>query len=511
MPCPRFALPLLAAASLACAALACAATASADDFGDFRIPVNHALQWTGSTDGNVYWSHGDGVSGHGAQGSEHLGLGTSFYRLDDADTRTSSLSLSLSLGGNRAHAINGYGHAASGSGWLDNQELDASVVGNVNAAWTVRLYPGGSRFYVGGSVTARTVDTRSWTSARGLEGYADAGGYTAERLHSDTQWQHDHLLSCGGALGVGRVRNATGVYEARLLEERLRAAGALTRALGTAARAQLVAFMVTRGNLASVRDRPAPQAWDVIERILRADGALRDSLLGAGAVARATEPFAARISYTTDRTLLPASPILRMRGASAGVVVQEITRLRSSRSETASTVRTDTEGAPLVTFEDRSSTRDAWYDDVTQAGFEGEAHRPLGLRWQLDGVASVMVPVRPHQRGYTLSSQARASWLAADRWLVSAAVYEYRVFTASNGDAAAGSWDTRTDATTEYFVTDHVDATLHFSQDFTRQDGSPSGVPGSWTRGRSGSLAFGVTYRFAGFVDVPALAPFPAN
>ncbi len=503
----RFALLLLVAA-----ALTAPAPASADDFADFRIPANHALQWTGSSDGYVNWSHGDDVSGHGAQGSEHLGLGTSFYRLDDADTRTSSLSLSLSLSANRAHALSRHDYTSSGGGWFDNQELDAGIAGNMNAAWSARINPGGSRFYAGGGGSLQTVDTRSWTSVRDLEGFPFEGNYRAERLRSNTQWQHDHMLSADVTLGIGHVRNATGVYEARMLEERLRAAGVLTRALGVAARAQLVAFMYARGDLASVRDRPAAQAWDVIERILRADGALRDSLLGASAVARATEPFIGRTGYTTDRTLLPVSPIARMRGAIVGVLVQEFTRLRSTRSEMALTVHSEADGSPLVTFEDRSSTRRAWNNDATQVGLETEVHRPLGLRWQLDGQASVVVPVQPHQRGYTLSAQAQASWLAADRWLVSATACEYRVFAAgSNGGPTVGSWDLRTGATATYFLTDHVDATVRFSQEFTRQDGNLSGVPVSWTRERSGSLSFGLTYRFAGFADIPALARFPAD
>jgi hypothetical protein len=138
---------------------------------------------------------------------------------------------------------------------------------------------------------------QSW-SAQDVRTFLLESGGSIETNRSDNveRWSYQNSVAASASAGWGRVRNATGIYDALVLEERLLGTGALTRALSPAARRRLADVMYLRGALDTVRERPGRFLWQEIERVLSEDGALRRPPATPGSTR--TEPMVPRAATT---------------------------------------------------------------------------------------------------------------------------------------------------------------------------------------------------------------------
>jgi len=477
---------------------AAAACAAADDFADFRIPENRVLLWTGSVKSSANWDrYGDPISAN-RSGSEGANLGTSLLYRRETDARTTTLGVSTSLTGNRSHQLADEVIAAT-SHSLETTErstLESFQLGLGNA-W----YPTRPPLAIVTDVAFDLSDSQDWQAQHEVF-VAPPGGYLEQWIER-TSWQYGNLESGSLGAGVGRVRNATGVYEAEVLEQRLKASGVLARALSPEGRRALAALMYARGDYSTELDRPAAAVWEAIERILARDGALADSALAPAALMRAIEPYIGRASGLAADGL-PRSPVVRLRGWLATVQVAGSSTHEVGRYHEQVSARTAPGGPDsFAEFGYRSpgsSDQGSW-------GVVLEGHQPVGGHWQFDLASSVMLPLLRHHIGFTEQSGASVACLVTDRWLVRASISDVRIVDSNSaGYTYQDSWNVDYGGTLEYWVNDHVDAQLGVQQHHDRYRADAIyGLPPSSEE--KGGLTLGLTYRFAGFAEIPGIFP----
>ncbi len=97
-------------------------------------------------------------------------------------------------------------------------------------------------------------------------------------MHDNSNNQN---LSGSISVGVGRVRDATSVYQTQVLEQRLLRTGALKRRLSRDAIRQLAKLFSMQGDFGLVHDYPGKHFWREVERILRENGSLAGESLDA--------------------------------------------------------------------------------------------------------------------------------------------------------------------------------------------------------------------------------------
>jgi len=251
----------------------------------------------------------------------------------------------------------------------------------------------------------------------------------------------------------------------------------------------------------SVLDRPGRTFWRELERILREDGALEGGQLDAASVLRAMEPYGSG-GRTRTGEFLPHSPIIRLRGAFVGLEVQAshlhfINRVEQ-RAFTQQSVNDTLQPAYTVSESRRSDLA----DDVIRFGPRAEFHRPIGLKWQVDGQGELLFPTRDPAHGLRLNSSGSVSVLVADRWLASASFNQFRVV----GEKApftktliGGSWAVDYGATLSWYVEDRLRLDLKASG---QQTGHIGFGP---TFERFEGISLGLSYKIAGGIDAPGL------
>jgi hypothetical protein len=476
----------------------------ADDFAAFRVPDNRVLLWTGSSNGWAGWRSVDEPYFRTENGSFRGSLASTVYYRSESDSRTRQWRASAEASGSRSHDTR-LDLPPEPSLRRAAEQTTRSVSGRialyVDEEWFPRAWP----FSLTAGLGATQDQLRGWNTSRIQESYAPLSSGMDDISESLDVWQGTSTANGTVGVGVGRVRNATGLYEARVFENRLLAAGALARPLGEVARGELAALFYARTDYAWSLESPAPAVWGAIEEILRRDGALK----GAGLDARTA--FGAAVPYMSGRRAagvdgLPVSPILRQSGATVHAVLMGSTGRLLTR-QTGNESHTYSAGGPV--YNAGYSWR--WSDgtDAAWAGVVAEYHRPAGLRWQFDGMFSTLVNLRPEQRAVQEAAAASATFILADRWLASANLAHSRTVNEDPpGTTLADSWFFRGGASCEYWVSDHVDLNLQFEQTWSKRL-SPYLEPPTVLAERHeqfGRLSFGLGYRFAGFTEIPGIS-----
>lgn len=478
---------LLLACCLACALPARAAT---DPFAEFSIP-DHA------------WRSGSADFTFSADRSDRSADG----RFDRNGSQRSILNGGLRAGWDSDALQYGFGVTASGRLLksesrntidmppyaLNQERFERST----DEAWrldgALRAYPWKMPVGLGltGSIQGACIQTRS------RAGYRRDQDYTEPlRQESDRTWTgHDYGTSAvaGFSAGLGRVRDASVVYDVHLLEERLIETGAIRRSLSSGARAKLAALHYMAPFYSAAHERPARFVWREIERVLREDGALGKSGLDPYSVMRALEPVA------------PWGRAMRQRGWFVGIVGQLTTRYDiSDRAETVDD-KVYASGSLI------SEAHGAWrhrlassYDGAALGG-GAEYHLPFGWRWQLDAATSLTCPAHPGERGMDLYSRTSVSWFVADRWSASAAIEQRRRYFQPRGAGealTADTWQTRAWAGIAYHLEDRTSLSLAVSE---AQAQSKHDLDSERILYRDRYISLGISYRFLGRLDAPGL------
>jgi hypothetical protein len=472
--------------------------ARADDFSDFRIPANRVLLWNGSVNGSARWQGNTHAEGHNESGGEYGNLTTAFFYRREDDSRLRDLSLNVRGSGDRSH---------NASRDLDpflrlsaRDAMERTVNGSLAVRDIEHWYPGRLPVSVIGEVAGNLDDWRRWASSRDL--VSDTTGYYFEGSDASNQWDYANTLSGSLGVGVGRVRNATGLYEALVFEQRLLSSGALSRPLGPEAKRQLAALFYARRNYSGTMDRPAATVWGAIEDILHRDGALAGGTLDARRLFETVNPFIGSRSYGSPDAL-PVSPVIRLRGWSVQAIASARTEQQIRRLERNRRGVFIAGGTPFVS---RTFDRVSQPADAVGGGLQAEFHRPAGLRWQLDASLRAEASVASKRHGFSERAAGSAMFIVADRWLASASLSHQRIVERhASRDYARDGWALENAASLAYWLNDHLDLNLSLRQAWSHYRRDPYFYRGFGSRGQYGQASVGIGYRFASFTEVPGI------
>jgi hypothetical protein len=500
---PWFALALL---------LVIPVTARGDDYSEFRIPAHRTFIWNGSLGAAGDRFRSDGVGGFSKQGRVAFSGASSASWLWDSDPALTEAGGFFGAAGNWLGSSSRF---ESPPGLVPRQTNDERRHDRVaSEAWnlslTHRRYPW--EMPVGFSLDLSGTGTyaQDWTNRfnHSTIEFPTSNGIALLEDHAE-RWDYQTDFDVRFGVGYGRVRDATPVDDARVLEKRLLETGALVHPLSHDARQKLVALMATREAFDSVHDRPGRTLWQEIERVLAEDGALREGGLDAYSILRATEPISPRDVATITRDAVPRAPIQRQRGWFIGPNIEfrevRVLHRQDSGFRTVTTIDTTT-----VENSDQQSSRFKNVFDLTRGGISGDYHRPLAPRWQLDATSLLATGLRKVNKELTLQSSVQLSYIVSDHWLGAAFVNHFwSDEDRTQGPTANDRWAWTFGVSADYFIEDHIaiGATLQENQNWTRgAPNYPSGFP-SHSYDRRDHASIGVSYRFAGWFRAPGLYP----
>jgi hypothetical protein len=390
----------------------------ADPFDEFRVPDHRTLNWTasGSGSGQRQLYDNSGLYVPRDAGVDRFHEGALSSRIEwgrHTDPAVTTLRAAVGLSGHR-QTIERSRLSVIDTRILTHEEHSVSR----RAAEYLEVNAYRDQFLTSApllwriSVGAVISDEQQWSSRDLRAETTDVGfqdGTFSEQ--ASRQKRYSSALTSAVGIGAGRVRNATGLYEALVLERRLRAAGAIARPLSPEARRRLGALMYVRTAYTGTRDRPARDLWEEIARILRDDGAIEEPPSPAVTL-RLMEPFFGS-DVATGPDGLPDSPIARLVGAQVVFELQNRHLRESAHLESSNSFDSFFDGAPP--YRSTSSTVSKWtYDDVRVA-VTAAYQRPLGLRWQLELTGSAVTAAR-RSLAADYFAIARATWLVTDRW-----------------------------------------------------------------------------------------------
>jgi len=480
--------PRRLAQSLVATLCLAASPALADDpYGEYRIPEHYWRSWTASL--KAVGNHNRGSDYYRIEENGQLSgaLNTSVVGGFDSDTRSSAYGLTLAGTGSRAN------HSLKLGSIIDDADHDRSTDQQATGFFAFSRYP--HRVPIGLTLASNQFVSldQSWASSRVSQ--LDFMPPPKETRSADDSNREDWrtTLTLSASLNWGRVRDATPVYQAQVLEQRLHDLGTIQGALSANARERLAALYTTEARLAFAHQRPTKYFWGELERLLREDGVLGAAGLDAYAVQRLLEPLT-----------ITGTAVARTRGFSVGPMVS----LRSDQYHDSFGIVSSSavyHGDTLISSSE--TTREASYYrrfDTIQSGVAVDYHRPFGPRWQVDGTSTVTLT----ESGKSLlaSTTLQAVWLVTDRWYAATKVAHDLSAPHVEGHWLADLWTVNCSASLSYFLEDSWALQLGA----LHQQSNASGYD------RSESFSLGVTYQFAGFLNAPGLfAPMrlspPAN
>ena len=486
----------------------------ADGFADFRIPKHQVYNLGGRLTGwadNNYQSDQNGR----VRTSYEVGDASVWGRwLYDSDPLRADLRLDL------------YGNGDLRS-WRSKNAPDDTTVSQLKTNWqdvaeswrlqaSTRYYP----FSV-------PIGLLAGTDARGSyqQGWSSQYSKTNQGTHLSTNRQDheafifDYDVSGNAGLGVGRVRDASPVYDIYVLEKRLRDLGVLTGELKPETRRRLAQVWVAGTDHTIIRDRPHKFFWQDVERILREDGALREGGLDAYSAYRIAESYRSGGS-SKGPDVWPSPPSLsgafgRFRrdcGWFAGLVVEGRHEHHIERRFTRAREQEADSGVYSLDTSHSSSARIENHDDFFSLGPQVEFHRPLGWPLQLDVVSTVLFPQDNTSNALRATTSVVLTYLVADRWLASGTVQHQRVieehsYSRYRQQERTDSWTVSVGASVQYFVEDRLSLTLSLSHDQRRAIWEEKDSEPSVFYGRSNVAMIGVSYDFLGVLEAPGLIP----
>ncbi len=473
-----------------------ARVAAADDFDDFRIPAHHHTDWTATLDADGDRDREGTSRSESRRRRFEGGGGTELLWFSDSDPRTTRLRIQASglISGDWESGSIGALPGPSNS----TQDQTRGAREQIVLSLFHRFYPGNGRVGLALSSFALGSYQQAWEHNR-LEQAQDIGGARQRGIFTSSRqsWRYFPLIQNSASAGVGRVRDASGIYEARLIEERLQSAGALRHPLSAGARQKLAALLTVRGDYESFRDRPEKTLWQRVEEILVEDGALAEGGLDARSILRVGESFAGFGNTFDD---LPRSPFARRVGWFAGPTLADQHQRFIERSGQSSSTQVFSDDSLLFASAGSTSTRFDQAFDLVLLGFGAEVHRPLGLAWQADASARVLLPVQPHRSGVEVTSSGALDWMVADRWVAAASFAQSRHLLHRGGDVLEDDWSWFYGVSLSYFLEDHLQVTLATQE---VQDHLSFGVDDIFDR--SGHFSLSIGYRILGRFGAPGL------
>ena len=481
--------------------------AAADDFSDFRIPSNRGLLWTAGLDARASGLKSSVPGSEGEQGTSNASMSTQLSWFSDSDPAFTAFGVGLFGQGDRFHRESEIRSDIPPSTLLT---LDENSGRTLNERWALsaahRRYPWAMPFGIEVALAGSGNYVQSWNDDNHVFFTVNPGLTSQTSATSNLEtWRYFYSFTGSASVGWGRVRNATGIYDALVLERRLLETGALTRALSPEGRRRLADVLYLRGSLDDLRERPGRTLWGEIERVLAEDGALREGGLDPYSVLRAAEPhLGASGPLTSDG--VPASPISRQSGGFVGASVQAISRNQIERNDGGASFETIQNGVVINSGSSTSSNRLTDRSDQVRAGPVAELHLPIGPPWQLDGSGVVLLGLRKQDSDLLGGARLSLTWLAADRWTANGFTqYSWFDENRNNGATTGDNWQFAAGLGASWYFEDHTAFQVAGTENqfWSRQDNGTH-----FARGLSATV--GITYRFSGWFATPGFFPATA-
>ena len=460
---------------------------SADEFADFRIPDHRFEVWKASLSGSAQRTRQGDATFESKSSSTGASTGTSFLWIHDSELRRTEVSAQGAFSANR------YESTAKGNTFGDTRNWQHSGTESVRGEALQRSYLGQAPLAIEASIMARGDDDQQWFRQRTTS--EDAPGLEFQERASGSSWDYRYDASAAVGIGVGRVRDATALYDARILEQRLRDRGLLRNDLAPATRRRLAELLYLRADYQTVLELPGKSFWSELQSILESDSALT-APLNAPAVLRALEIYGDR--HGSDYSGLPAgSPMLRQRGAFAQLEIQASHRHSIFRSESERFAFAAVNDSVIGSTHDAFHTRREVSQDLILFGPNLEYHLPGGLRWQTDLSSQLLFSSKDPKRKYRWSSRASEGWILADRWLATATIGHDRDL-ASVDPTGIGTWRVFYSASLIWYLEDRFGLQLSTfgTQSRNRRPGDYEG---------NDAIYLSMSYKLSGRIDAPGL------
>lgn len=423
-------------------------------FDLFRVPDHRAHHYDATAGGQLRRT-GQNASGAttlaGASGGSFLGHAD---WLRDSDARQWSIDATGSFSGSRDHRETAIRQAASSSE-ADDLRRYADELVSLGAGW--REYPTSLPLAIElaaiGSLSRTQVWEHSSTANQTYSGGSPLSGYES----ADGRWGHRYVdqVSGSAAVGWGRVRDASAVHTAWVLEQRWLADHAITRPLTDEEVAKLAGLISLRDDYASAHQRPEKAFWADVESALREMGVLAGDELGA---------YAGR--HALDPEMVPgATWSRRYVGYFVGPYFDVVHTRESERIDDSHAWRSGFSGAYGPWTESRFSSYDVTYRDDPRVGVVGTLHRALGMRTHVDASLDASADARGLRRYTNVLADATVRHWLADRWLADARIQQRRMV--ARGGDSADLWESYATAELQYFIEDHWSASVIGSFDRT--------------------------------------------
>ncbi|RPH95256.1 hypothetical protein EHM69_04870 [candidate division KSB1 bacterium] len=498
----------------------------ADEFGDFRIPAHSVYTVSGDLNGNQQ-SNLSNYSTGSYRDWRYSGemSGTGYYLWDSDPLRASaafSVGLSGGLNGARTHMV---ADTVYPDRKQSNDHNETSECWNLRGEtriypWT---FPAGFLLNASGSGSYAQDWSTYFTQESGF-------GNDFKRHRDDEVWSYNYSISGTMAVGLGRVRDASDIYVVDILLERLLKTGALTRALNPASRTKLAQLFYTRKSFSTVHDNPQKLFWQEVERLLREDGALRDTGLDAYDVYRIADPY---YGASSDYRNPVITTFQRQKGFFAGLAVQaRHSDLISQKWVREHTVQYIADTLTTDTVINASSHQHLYYDDYS-IGPMVEYHLPLGMRWQFDVASEVLFPTDNGSNAMDADTRFAVQYVFADRWWAEGSFRHERLILHPENDFSNGRpikvpkgfntsryadwWSVQTGFRIGYYIEDRLTATFTISQDQNGAQNPDFVYHSGHSYERWTSMSIGLSYNFLGRLRIPGLgidspqAPLPGG
>jgi hypothetical protein len=491
-----------------------AVSADADEFTDFRIPAHRAVMGNMAFSGNLGHS-GDNTPEQARSFRGAGGLLTTFlHGLQDSDPTRLVVDGNLGVTGNRLtfeEAASGIDPFGTAGGLFQTIAQDGTTKAATELAglsiqyrrypWSV---PVGWELSAGGNVGFSQAWSDQFRDASTTLPLDMGVQRDVDAVQQDSH-RHDVQAAGSFAVGAGRVRDATVVYEVDVLEHRLRESGAITRPLSVEARQRLASLLVLREGYLSPHEHPAKYLWRDLEKILSDDGALAPDGVGTLALLRSAESL---LDPKIDPVwLTPRSPLLRETGWFAGPVVQAWYRGTGNRVSFSGRHQSALNDTLISDFSFSSEQHDAHDANAIYAGVQGEWHRPISMTWQADAGGQALFPVEQFDAGLEANTHVSIAAIVADRWSASAFGRYHRTYgqpDVSFTGVYQDFWAVDYGATFAFYLEDRV--LLQISAAESQLTSHANGTGASERQfNRSGSVQLGLSYRFWGSLEAPGL------